>query len=130
MTDRQQPCWRAYVALVAIYALLVSALLPGLALLAQGKANPHDGLSDVICLSSDNPAVQDKAPGTPADHRHDACCILCMVPGLAATADSIPVSAPDFASSRSSPLKPRIATGAFDPAELMPINPRAPPHFT
>lgn len=130
MTDRQQPCWRAYVALVAIYALLVSALLPGLALQAQGKANPIDGLSVVICLSSDNPAAQDEAPGTPADHRHDACCILCMVPGLAATADAIAVSAPDFASSRSSPLKPRIATGAFDPAELMPINPRAPPHFT
>ena len=129
MTDRQQPCWRAYVALVAIYALLVSALLPGLALQAQGKANPLDGLSVVICLSSDNPAAQDKAPGAPADHRHDACCILCMVPGLAATANAIPVSTPDYASSRSSPLKPRIALGARDPAELLPIRPRAPPRF-
>lgn len=128
--DRQQPGWRAYIALVAIYALLVSALLPGLTLQAQGKANPLDGLSVVLCLSSDNPAAQDKAPGAPADHRHDACCILCMVPGLAATADAIPVSTPDSASSRSSPLKLRIAPVALDPAELLPINPRAPPHFT
>jgi hypothetical protein len=127
MMNRRQPRWGACVALVAAYALVLSALLSSLAPLAQGRANPLDGPSIAICLSSGNAATQDKAPDAPMDHRHDACCILCMVQGLAATSDEIRFTAPEYQSSRSSPLTPLIAAGPLGAAELLPINPRAPP---
>ena len=89
MINRRRPRWRACVALVAAYALVLSALLSSLAPLAQGRANPHGVLSIAICLSSGNTATPDKAPVAPTDHRHDACCMLCMIPGLAATSDEV-----------------------------------------
>lgn len=127
MINRRQSRCSKYVAIVVAYALVLSALLSSLAPPTLGTAGPLDGLSTVICLSSDN--AVDQAPGPPANHRHAACCILCMVPGLAATGNEILVSAPDYASSRASPLMPRIAPSAREPSELLPINPRAPPRF-
>ncbi len=130
MRNRRQPHCKAFVALVASYALVVSALLSSLAPLAHGNADLLGGLSIAICLSSGDAAPRDNAPDAPADHRHDACCMLCMVPGLAAATDEIRVSAPEYQSSRSSPLIPLMAAGPLGAAELAPINPRAPPRFT
>ena len=130
MRNRRQQRWMAYVALFAGYALVVSALLSSIAPLAQGKADPLGGLSIAVCLSSGTAAPHDSGPDAPADHRHDACCILCMVPGLAATIDEIRVVTPEYQSLRTSPLTPPTEAGPLGAAELLPIHPRAPPRFT
>jgi len=126
---RQQPRWTAFVALVAAYALLLQALLSSLAPLAEARANPLDSVSIIICLSSGDVATQEKAPDVPPDHRHDACCILCAVPGLDAAIAGIQIAIPDYQSSWSSPLMTWIETGPFGATELLPIHPRAPPRF-
>jgi hypothetical protein len=129
MIIRRQPCWRKLVALVAGYALMISALLPGLAPPAHGQANQL-GQSVVMCLASGGAVTHDDAPSMPTERRHDACCVFCMATELAATSDGILVSAPEYPSSRSSPLTPRIALGAFGATEYLPVNPRAPPRFS
>lgn len=129
MMNRRQPHLKACVALVVAYALAVSALVASLAPMA-GKANPLDGLSISICLSSGGTAAQDKAPDAPTDRQSHACCILCMVPGLTATSDEIRVSAPEYQSSRSSPPTPLMLADSREAAELAPIIPRAPPRLT
>jgi hypothetical protein len=126
---RPVPRWRAGVALVAIYALILQALLYSLAPLAHASPNPHNSLSVVICGLSDHSPTQDKSPGTPTDHSDAACCILCLVPRLDVTNADIRVAAPDYQSSRSSPLTARVEAGALGATELLPINPRAPPRF-
>jgi hypothetical protein len=121
--------WRASVALVAAYALVLSALISGFAPPGQGRADPLDGLSIAICLSSGSTPTQDKAPAAPADHRHDGCCVLCMVPGLTAIDGEVRVPAPEYRILRLSLPKPPRAAGPRSAAELLPINPRAPPHL-
>ena len=114
------------VALVAGFALMISALFPGLAALTHAQANPLDGQSIVMCLSSGGAATHDEAPGMPTDRRHDACCIFCVAAEPAVTSDGILLSAPEYPSLRSSPL----TLGAFGATERLPINPRAPPRFS
>ena len=126
---RLGPRGSAGVALVAIYALILQALLHSLAPLAYATPNPHNSLSVVICLLSDHSPTQDQAPGAPADHSDAACCILCVVPGLNTANADIRVAAPDYRSSRSSPLTAWIEADARGATELLPINPRAPPRL-
>ena len=126
---RLVPRWRAGVALVAIYALILQALLHSLAPLAYATPNPHNSLSVVICLLSDHSPTEDNAPGAPTDHSDAACCILCAVPGLDVANADIRVAAPDYQSSRSSPLTARVEADPRGATELLPINPRAPPRF-
>jgi hypothetical protein len=127
---RLVPCWRAGVALVAIYALIFQALLLSVAPLAHARPNPHNSLSVVICGLSDHSPTQDKTPGAPTDDSDAACCILCLVPRLDVANVDIRVAAPDYQSSRSSPLTVWVEADALGAAELLPINPRAPPCFT
>ena len=127
---RLGPRCRAGIALVAIYALILQALLHSLAPLAHATPNPHNSLSAVICLLSDRSPAQDQAPGAPADRSDTACCILCVVPGLDVANADIRVTAPDYQSSRSSPLTAWIEADPRGATELLPISPRAPPRFT
>jgi hypothetical protein len=127
---RLVPRWRAGVALVAIYALILQALLLSLAPLAHARPNPHNGLSVVICGLSDHSPTQDKAPRAPTDHSGASCCILCPVRGLDVVNADIRVAAPDYQSSRSSPLMAWVEADPLGATELLPINARAPPCFT
>jgi hypothetical protein len=129
MIIRRLPRWRTLVALVAGYALMISALLPDFAPPAHGQANQL-GQSIVMCLASGGAVAHDDAPSTPTERRHDACCVFCMATEPAATSDGILVSAPEYPSSRSFALTPRIALGAFGATGHLPINPRAPPRFS
>jgi hypothetical protein len=127
---RLVPRWRAGVALVAIYALILQALLQSLAPLAHATPNPHNSLSVVICSLSNPSPTQDESPGAPTDRSDAACYILCVVPGLDVANADIRVAAPNYQSSRSSPLTAWIEADPLDATELLPINPRAPPRFT
>lgn len=124
------PRWTAGVALVAIYALILQALLHSLAPLAHARPNPHNKLSVVICSLSSHSPTPDKAPGGPTDDSDAACCILCQVPGLDVANVDIRVAAPDYQSSRSSSLTAWVEAAPVNATELLPINPRAPPCFT
>jgi hypothetical protein len=124
------PRWTAGVALVAIYALILQAFLHSLAPLAHARSDPHNSLSVVICSLSNHSPTPDRAPGGPTDDSDAACCILCPVPGLDVASADIRVTAPDYQSSRSSPLTAWLEADAFGATELLPINPRAPPCFT
>jgi hypothetical protein len=127
---RLASCWRTGVALVATYALILQALLAGLAPLAHAGPNSHDSMPLVLCLSSDHSPTQDNAPGAPTGHSDAACCILCLIQGLNAANPEICVATPDYQSSRSSRLAAWVERAVLDAAELSPINPRAPPHFS
>lgn len=126
---RRSPRLRGVVALVAAYALVLQALLSSLGLLGQGRANPLDSLAAVICLSSGNTAIQDKGPDAPKSHWHDACCILCAVPGLDAAGTEIRVAAPDYLASYLSPVIVWRESRPLGAAEMLPIQPRAPPRL-
>jgi hypothetical protein len=127
---RLGPRCRAGIALVAIYALILQALLHSLAPLARARPNPRDSLSAVICSLSNHSPAQDEAPGAPTDRSDAACCILCVVPGLDVANADICVAAPDYRSSCSSRSTAWVEAEAFGATELLPINPRAPPRFT
>ena len=127
---RLVPRWRAgVVALVAIYALILQALLYSLAPLAHVFPNPDDSLSVVICPLPVPSSAQDKAPGAPIDHSDTACCILCSVSGPDLANAHIRVAGPDYQSSRASPLTAWIEADLLGATELLPINPRAPPRL-
>ena len=124
---RLVPRWRTGIALVAIYALILQALLPALAPLAHVSRIPRDSLAVTICTSFDHSPTQDKAPDAPTDHPNAACCILCPGTGLDVANDDI--AEPGYESSRSSPLIARVEVDVPSATELSPINPRAPPRF-
>ena len=130
MMVRRMPRWRAGVALVAIYALILQALLYSLAPSAHVRPNPHDSQSVDICSWSDDSPAQGESPGAPIDHLGAACCILCPVSGLDVANANIRVAGPDYQSSRSSPLTAWAEADGPGATELLPINPRAPPRFT
>jgi hypothetical protein len=127
---RPVPRWRPGVALVAIYALILQAVLHGLAPLAKAAPNPHNSLSVVVCPPSDHSPAQDEAPGAPTDRSDAACCILCVVPGLGVANADIRFAATDYQSSRLYPLTVWVGADPRGAAELLPINPRAPPRLT
>jgi hypothetical protein len=121
--------WRAGVALVAIYALILQALLNGVMLTAHAGSNPDESLSAVICSAPAHPHTQGDAPGAPTGHSDGGCCTLCPVSGLGVVNADIRAERPDYQSSRSSPLAAWGEADAFRAVELSPINPRAPPHL-
>lgn len=123
------PRWRAGVALVAVYALILQALLFSLGPSAHAKANPHDGRSVDICVVSDDSPAQGQSPAAPTHHPDAACCILCVGLALDAPKTDVLGAAPDYQSSRSSRLTAWVEADALGAAELLPINPRAPPRF-
>ena len=121
--------WRAGVALVAIYALIFQALLYSFAPSTHAGANPDGSPSVVICPLPVHSPTQDEAPGAPIDHSDIACCILCPISGLGVANTDVRVAGPDYQSSRSSPLAASVEADALGATELLPINPRAPPHL-
>jgi hypothetical protein len=122
---RLVPRWRARIALVAIHALILQAVLSSLVPWADARPDQYDGLSVVICHLADHSPTQDEAPGTPTDHSDAACCILCLIPALDVTNAGIRDAAPDYQSSRSSPLTARVGADPRGATELLPIYPRA-----
>ena len=127
MSNRRHPVWSACVAFVAAYALVLSALLSGMVPPSMGRADPFGGQTIQICLSSGGVVHDDKAPDRPTPHLHDSCCVLCVVAGLATIDNQAPVSEPDYQRSRSSALISPVQADPLATAELLPINPRAPP---
>jgi len=91
------------------------------------RADSFGGRTIQICLSSGGVFSEDKAPDRPTPHLHDSCCVLCVVAGLAAIDNRVPVSEPDYQRSRSSSVAPPVEADPLATAELLPINPRAPP---
>jgi hypothetical protein len=123
------PRWRAGVAIIAIYALILQALLYSFAPSIPARTNPDGSRSFVICPLPVHSAAQDEAPGAPIDHSDIACCILCPVSVPDVANAPIRVAGPDYQSSRSSPLMARVEADPLGAVELLPINPRAPPRL-
>ena len=122
------PRWRAGVALVAMYTLVLQSLLYSLAPFAHSKPNPQNGLF-AICPLSVHSSTQDEAPGIPTDYPDLACCVLCLVSALDAADAAARGAALHYQSSRSSPLAAWVKPDLRGATELQPINPRAPPYF-
>lgn len=111
-----------------MYALVLQGLL------ASFSSGVPTGLLDltpfvgVICTSGSNSTAPEQAPAAPTAHAHLNCCILCSVPGLAATDSSgVLVSVPLIVS----PLSLTVSTAPplGDLTKHRSSQPRAPPYL-
>lgn len=118
--------WRAWVAALAVMALVIQAALSSLT--PPDSAAAIDGLAArALCFGSG--AQLDPESPAPHPHRTDhGCCILCTAPALDATAGNPGVvQTPAWGPSLAAPLRGREADNATPPSERAPIRARAPP---
>jgi len=123
--------WKAWVAALAVTALIFQAALSSLTPPQTLGAAAIDRLAAyVLCVGSGRQPSEPNgsAPAHDRRHQHQGCCILCTVPALDATAANPGVvQTPGWGPSLAAPLRGREPNDPAPPSERSPIRARAPP---
>jgi len=122
--------WRAWVAALAVTALILQAALSSLTPpQALGAAAAIDRLAAyVLCVGSGTQPDEPNGSAPAHDQTHQGCCILCNVPALDATAANPGVvQTPAWGPPLAAQLRGREANDPTPPSERSPIRARAPP---
>lgn len=115
------------VAIVAMYALLLQAILCSFTMIPHGWRGAGETFAASICWSGTEPSPAG-LPSDRADGKHGACCILCSMPGLGSTREGFSSAG---LTDRMMPHLWVLKSFAFSRATIdrLPGSPRAPPAF-
>jgi hypothetical protein len=124
LTKLRQAQWKAWIAALACAALLLQAALSSLTPQSGNPVSVDDLAAHALCFGS-GPRDPEGPPAS--DRTRQACCILCVVPGLGASAPAPDLNAPALLASLAAPLAGLEPHDRAPPSELSPIRARAPP---
>lgn len=128
MTTMVRTHSRAWIAALAGAALVLQAVLTSLTPPGAAAAAAVERLAAyALCIGS--PAGRNDAgrPAPTPHPAHQACCILCSVPGLAAAGGVPDLTAPAWGPPLAAPLRQQADPPLVRLADRFPVRARAPP---